>query len=118
RIRAHDFDMSKVLEELFQSELFYSPQYRHCIIKSPLEFVLGSQRALEVRPNWGATVRILAQLGQDIFEPPSVKGWEGGHNWINSATLLHRANFVNELVYGEKFASKFDPDEMAKKYAL
>lgn len=118
RIRTHDFDIRQVLDELLRSELFYDPRYRHRIIKSPLDFVLGSQRMLEVRPNWGATIQELAKLGQDIFEPPTVKGWEGGRNWVNSATLLHRANFTNGLVYSDRFASSFDPDQHVSRYQL
>ena len=30
--------------------------------------------------------------------PPNVKGWPGGLAWINSSTLLGRANFVRQLV--------------------
>ena len=36
-------------------------------------------------------------MGQDILEPPSVKGWDGNEDWINSATLLARVNFANQI---------------------
>ena len=37
-------------------------------------------------------------LGQCVFYPPSVKGWDGGRTWINSATLLERTNLVGRIV--------------------
>ena len=49
----------------------------------------------------------LRELGQLVFYPPNVKGWNGGRTWINSSTLLGRANLVRTMVenpqthYGE-----------------
>ena len=31
-------------------------------------------------------------MGQRLFEPPGVKGWDGGRRWINSSTMLVRIN--------------------------
>ncbi len=39
----------------------------------------------------------MRNMGQDILDPPSVKGWDGGPAWINTATLLARINFANAL---------------------
>jgi uncharacterized protein (DUF1800 family) len=100
RIRGHDFSLRPVMRELFSSELFFSAEARHAIIKSPLELVLGACRALEVRPNLQAINRVTGQLGQSIFAPPTVKGWEGGRLWINSASLLQRNNFAMALLEG------------------
>ena len=35
---------------------------------------------------------MLRQLGQDLFAPPNVKGWDGGVTWITTNTLLTRYN--------------------------
>lgn len=96
-IRRHDYAMAPVLRELFRSELFFSPAARSGLIKSPVEFVLGTYRVLEVQPNLTATAQVVASLGQDLFQPPTVKGWEGGRLWITSATMLKRANFAASL---------------------
>src|SRR5262249_38965696 len=37
-------------------------------------------------------------MGQDLFNPPSVKGWKGGKSWLNSFTYLIRFNFVQDAV--------------------
>jgi uncharacterized protein (DUF1800 family) len=68
-----------------------------------VQFVLGTCRALEVRPNLKTTARIIGSLGQDLFQPPTVKGWEGGRLWITSATLLQRANFAASLTSSETY---------------
>ena len=54
---------------------------------------------------WPPVSRLLANLGQDVFEPPSVKGWEGGRLWINSSSILLRTNFATELASGEQLAT-------------
>ena len=55
------------------------------------------------------------QLGQSIFEPPTVKGWEGGRLWINSASLLQRNNFAMALLEG-KMGSMAKPSKKATHY--
>jgi uncharacterized protein (DUF1800 family) len=102
-IRAHDFHMTPILRDLFGSQLFFSGAARHSLIKSPVQFVLGAYRALDVRPNLKATTQIIASLGQDLFQPPTVKGWEGGRLWITSATLLQRANFAAALTDSDTY---------------
>lgn len=102
-IRANDFDMKPILRDLLGSQLFFSTSSRHSLIKSPVQFVLGAYRALEVRPNLKTTAQIIAGLGQDLFQPPTVKGWEGGRLWITSATLLQRANFAASLTNSDTY---------------
>jgi hypothetical protein len=42
----------------------------------------------------------LATMGQVLFAPPNVKGWRGGTDWLNTATLLARDNFAEALTTG------------------
>ena len=43
---------------------------------------------------------MLRSLGQDLFAPPNVKGWDGGITWITTNTLLERYNDAATLVQG------------------
>ena len=36
-------------------------------------------------------------MGQILFHPPNVKGWDGGIAWLNSGTLITRENFASAL---------------------
>ena len=112
RIRAHEFAFDRVMRDLLASKLFFSAGARHTIIKSPIDLVIGADRTLGVSPKLQATIGLLADLGQDLFEPPTVKGWEGGRQWINSATLLTRANFAAELTGGDRFGVMTDIDDL------
>jgi uncharacterized protein (DUF1800 family) len=58
-------------------------------------------------------------LGQALFAPPNVKGWDGGTEWLNTATLLARHNLAWKLVNGkevEKF--NIDPVQLAQKHGV
>jgi len=49
-------------------------------------------RALEMRVNMKVAAQAASNMGQRLFEPPSVKGWDGGRAWIDSASMLVRMN--------------------------
>ena len=98
RIRHHNFEWQPVLRELFASQLFFADEHRNALIKSPLELVLGAIRSLDAKPQLQNVAKLCAELGQSPFEPPTVKGWDGGRLWISSTTLIQRANFATTLV--------------------
>jgi uncharacterized protein (DUF1800 family) len=112
-IREQDYRLRPVLRTLFSSALFFDEASRHTIVKSPAEFVLGTHRSLESRVNLRESAVAMAQLGQSLFEPPTVEGWKGGQTWINSATMLGRANFAAELATGTRYGEIADPAEVA-----
>jgi uncharacterized protein (DUF1800 family) len=108
-IRKHDFALRPVLQTLLASTTFFEADSRHALIKSPADFVLGTERTLEARANLRESVALMGQLGQALFEPPTVEGWKGDRLWINSATMLGRANFAAELALGSGFGEIADP---------
>ncbi|MFO0896268.1 MAG: DUF1800 domain-containing protein [Pirellulales bacterium] len=114
-LRASDYQLQPVLRQVFTSAYFYSPEVRRSIIKSPADLLLGAHRALESRAKLQETTQRMAELGQDLFAPPTVEGWTGGRLWINSATLLARANFAADLALGDRFGSIASPVETAAK---
>ncbi len=62
--------------------------------QGPVELAVGLVRALDASVNAFALADDLKSLGQAVFFPPNVKGWDGGTAWINSATLVGRANLA------------------------
>ena len=71
-------------------------------IRSPLELSVGLLRSFEATTNLYELAERLSALGQLPFYPPNVKGWDGGRHWINSSTLLGRANAVRWMLTNEK----------------
>lgn len=96
------YNIKPMLRKLFLSEHFYSPAIMREQIKSPVELVVGAVRSLNT-PVRELTVLLDAVnlMGQNILFPPSVKGWDGGRSWINTATLFIRQNILCFLLTGK-----------------
>jgi uncharacterized protein (DUF1800 family) len=97
-IRAHRYDLAPVLGILLSSNVFYSERAYRALVKSPVEFVVGTYKTLGL-PEIGETaLPALQQMGQRLFFPPSVAGWPGGKNWLTSGTMIERQNFLTRLL--------------------
>ena len=46
----------------------------------------------------GDLANTCSRMGQSLFAPPSVAGWDGGPGWINSTAMLARANLALGLL--------------------
>lgn len=70
-------------------------------MKSPVEFLVGTIRLLNL-PMKDLTIlaKYGKRLGQDLFDPPNVKGWPGSTRWITSATLLDRWQWLQRGLRG------------------
>ena len=96
--RGTHYDLKVALRDLFLDPAFWATANRGTLVKSPVELVVGTLRALDVRPDSGLPYAIAAAgMGQVLFAPPNVKGWPGGEAWINSTTLLARKQFLDTL---------------------
>ena len=91
-----------LLRTMFMSEEFYSPAIIRNQVKSPVQWLVGSVRVLErPLPPPQVCLNLTRNLGQDLFAPPNVKGWDGGLSWITTNTLLARYNEAATLVQGD-----------------
>ena len=91
-----------VLRAMFLSEEFYSPSIVRNQVKSPVQWLVGSVRMLERElPPPMVCFSLTRNLGQDLFAPPNVKGWDGGLSWITTNNLLARYNEAATLVQGD-----------------
>ena len=100
-LREHDWDIGHVVQRILGSNLFFSEHAIGRKIRSPVDMMVGLMRALEGSTDAFQLAQELAELGQGLFYPPNVKGWDGGRAWINSSTLLGRANVVGRLIRDE-----------------
>jgi uncharacterized protein (DUF1800 family) len=102
RLRAHDLELKPVLRELFSSAEFYSDRLIRAQIKSPTQFIIQTCKVLGCDlPAPRVAQNAMRQMGQILFAPPNVKGWDGGKSWISTSTLLFRNNFANYLINGD-----------------
>ncbi|MFQ5844376.1 MAG: DUF1800 family protein [Planctomycetota bacterium] len=103
QLRRRGYDLGPALRVLFRSEAFFSAEARRSLVKSPLEFVVGSLRCLGGRPDARSLLPALREMGQELLAPPNVKGWPGQRSWIHTAAWLARINTAASL------AGRIDP---------
>lgn len=109
RFRQSHYAIKSLLSDLLNAPAFWATGNRGTLIKSPIEFLIGIQRQLAITPIEPAQVaRISAQLGQNLFAPPTVAGWPGGEIWLDTRTLLLRNRIVREW----SRAQRPDPEAM------
>ena len=70
----------------------------------PLEFVIRAFKDI----GWtGFSVNDaltpLSNMGQILYEPPDVSGWDLGQSWFSTSAMLARMNFASALAGNQKF---------------
>lgn len=91
RFYQNNYDIRKLLGDIFMSDWFYDEKNIGTRIKSPVELLAGIRRLLPLElDNDESQLLFQRVLGQVLFFPPNVAGWPGGKNWIDSSTLMLR----------------------------
>lgn len=101
-IAKHDFNLQPVMSTLLRSNVFFSDRAYRALVKSPVEFVVGTHQLFGVPDVAPIELAMLRSMGQVLFYPPNVKGWDGGAAWLNSQTILTRENFANAVAQNPK----------------
>ncbi len=94
--RDNGLRVKPLLKAILMTKAFRDPANIGTLIKSPVDLVIGTARLLRasnlpIKNLYG----MLNSLGQNLFDPPDVKGWRGGAAWISATTTLRRRNFVS-----------------------
>src|SRR4029077_1179377 len=91
-------DMRAVMHALLMAPCFRSRKHYLSKLKMPVELIVtivrptGTDR--EPTPDIDRLVDAAASMAQEPFNPPSVKGWDGGRTWIDTGLLVERVNFA------------------------
>jgi uncharacterized protein (DUF1800 family) len=110
-----DGDLHAVMEALLLSKEFLSAGAWRSKMKSPLEMVASSLRALDADiSDTTAIAQRIADLGQPLYAKVEPTGYSNtGESWANSIGLLGRMNFASALVAGQISGIKLDPEPVA-----
>jgi len=112
-LSAHHLDIDWAVETILRSKLFFSPANLRTRIIGPVEYAVGALRALELCNSPPSTLLLsewTARMGQDLFYPPNVGGWNEGRAWLGSRTVIARANFASALADGQLWHPVLKPD--------
>lgn len=102
-----------LVRAIMTDERFYSTRAVGTRVKSPVDFCVGTARAIGVqrlervdapRPvPFGSLLKVATRdMGMALLEPPDVSGWPNGPEWITSATMTKRIGWARLLFLGEQ----------------
>jgi uncharacterized protein (DUF1800 family) len=98
------YDMRAVMREVLLSPEFWDESAYFARYSWPVEFVV---RALKDVGWTGYSVNDaltpLSNMGQILYEPPDVAGWDAGQTWFATGAMLARMNFASSLAGNQKF---------------
>ena len=114
-LRNNDFHIQPIVRKILTSRYFYSSASIGQKIRSPVDLAIGMLRSLDGTVGTLALAEFLRPLGQQLFFPPNVKGWDGGRQWINATTLIGRVNLVTKLLHDGNV--RFGGNSLAEYFA-
>lgn len=116
--RSSNYELLPVMATLFKSEHFFDALNQGCVIKTPMDVIVGMCREFSVQfpvgtdyiSNnfmWQFLQASANALQMDIGDPPNVAGWAVYYQrpqfheiWINSDTLPKRNQFTDTMAAG------------------
>jgi uncharacterized protein (DUF1800 family) len=99
-----NYEIGPMVQLILTSPQFRNPANYYKRYAWPVEFVVRSIKEV----GWqGFSVNTaltpLVNMGQQLFEPPDVNGWELGPGWFSSGGMLARMNFAATLAANQRF---------------
>ncbi len=105
--RSNDYEIAPVLQVILSSDQFYDVDVRGAQVKSGVDIYAGLLRTFHVSGYSSQlsthalfVIRQMQDFDQLLFDPPTVAGWPGHLDWINTQTLPLRKIYVDALVQG------------------
>jgi uncharacterized protein (DUF1800 family) len=114
RLRDNGMHIGHTLRDLMKHPSLRDEALARRRVVAPVEFVVGMARSIGLRPAANDMARVTSDMGQRLFEPPSVKGWDGDRAWLNAATMLVRLNTATRAAGHERF----DAATMLRRHGL
>lgn len=106
-----DGDTRKVLQAIFSSPEFNSPPVFRAKIKSPLELIASSLRALDGDTNGAPALHEwLQRMAEPLYQSLPPTGYsEDSSRWMNTGVFLNRLNFVSAVANNQIPGTSYDP---------
>jgi uncharacterized protein (DUF1800 family) len=108
-----NWDVAGLLKQIFVHDNFYLSSAPPSAgvpksVKWPIDFTVSALRLLHMKlkgkyqstqgGSYASVRDHLTNMGQILFEPPSVFGWDWELSWTSSSTLLARYAFARDLI--------------------
>jgi uncharacterized protein (DUF1800 family) len=137
--RTNNYNIKPVLTALFKSEHFFDILNQGCIIKSPVDIVIGAMREFNVPMapvtdwdtnygHWNTLYTFMVNMGLSLHDPPNVAGMPAYYQeplfhelWITADSLPKRNQFTDNMTNNgytrNSFKMQFDFVAVAKTFS-
>ena len=102
---SNNFELVPVYQRLFKSEHFFDLNSSNVLIKSPIDLFVFMQNDFEFvfpqnfqKNHTNYMKARCIEMGQEIFKPIDVAGWQENHDWISTGTLPMRWEFIEYIL--------------------
>jgi uncharacterized protein (DUF1800 family) len=100
-----DTDMRVVVRAVLLSSHFTNPSRYYQRYSWPGEFVARAMKEVgHIGFSVDTAIPAMLNMGQQLFEPPDVNGWDLGPSWFTTGGMLARMNFASQLAQNQRFA--------------
>lgn len=106
---AEEFEIAPVVSQLFKSQHFFDDDAIGVIIKSPFDFYFNILKESNFAYNdttVASLVNYAGLLGQRLFDPFDVAGWQRNRQWINTNFMIGRWLTIETILQ-----DSFDADD-------
>jgi uncharacterized protein (DUF1800 family) len=98
------YEMRPVVREVLLSRQFWDSSSYWARYAWPVEYVVRALKDV----GWNGfsvdtAIGPLTNMGQVLFEPPDVAGWDAGRTWFSTGAMLARMNFASTLTSNQRF---------------
>ncbi len=114
---AGGFVIRDLLRAIFLHDDFYSDEAKSQTVKNPCEFAFSAIRATRASTSAKTLPDHLGNMGMDLFDPPTVNGWDNGLAWLSSGQFLARFEFAQALAAGRSGDLKLSPTRLFDRSA-
>ncbi|MFH6602675.1 DUF1800 family protein [Maribacter algicola] len=90
---ANNFEIAPVLSQLFKSQHFFDDEAIGVIIKSPYDLYFNFIKETDFAytdTTVETAINYSGMLGQEMFDPVDVAGWQRDRQWINTNFMIGR----------------------------
>ena len=100
----NSYNVGAVVRALLFSREFSEPSNHFSRYSWPVEYVVRAMKEVGFAGfSVNSAISPLANMGQQLFEPPDVAGWDLGQNWFSTGATLARMNFSAALTQNQRF---------------
>ena len=110
-----NYEIAPMVRRLLTSPQFHDQRNWYKRYSWPVEFVARSLKEVGMNGfSLSNALTPLINMGQQLFEPPDVNGWELGRGWFSTGGMLARMNFAAQLATNQKFNLRDLPGPTAR----